>query len=273
MLARPVFAQFGLEQITSAGPLTRIIVSNDLSCQVAHRADDQFEFFPSESEQGDCGTYLALGGAVFGPSGGSATSNPWEPVSQAPVTGAGTAADPLRIVTTVEIAAAALRVQQTDSYVVGTQSYRTDIQISNVGNAIQTGDLYRAGDCYLQGDDAGFVRVDGGAPACIVDPALGLRIEQWTPITPGSHFYGGFFGEVWALIEARISSPIRCECTEQVTFDNGAGLSWPLNLAPAQSVTFSHDTFFSPVGRGRGPRESYTGIRCPTRPRSRLTRW
>ena len=133
MLARPAFAQFGLEQITSAGPLTRIIVSNDLSCQVAHRADDQFEFFPSESEQGDCGTYLALGGAIFGPSGGSATSNPWEPVSQAPVTGAGTAGDPLRIVTTVEIAAAALRVQQTDSYVVGTQSYRTDVQISNVG--------------------------------------------------------------------------------------------------------------------------------------------
>ena len=51
--------------------------------------------------------------------------------------------------------------------------------------------LYRAGDCYLQGDDGGFVRVDGGAPACIVDPAQGRRIEQWLPITPGSHFFAG----------------------------------------------------------------------------------
>jgi hypothetical protein len=259
MLARPAFAQFGsTQQITSAGPLTRIIVSADLSCQVAHREDDQFEFFPSGSELGDCGTYLALGGAVYGPAGGSATVFPWEPVSQASVTGAGTAGDPLRIVTTVEIAAAALRVQQTDSYVVGSQSYRTDVQISNIGNAIQTGAVYRAGDCYLQGDDAGFARVDGGAPACIVDPALGQRIEQWTPLTPGSHYYAGFYTSVWALIGGQEQFPDRCECSEQFAFDNGAGLSWPLNVAPAQALTFSHETFFSPVGRA-APTESYTG--------------
>jgi hypothetical protein len=258
ILARPAFAQFGsTQQITSAGPLTRIIVSADLSCQVAHREDAQFEFFPSESELGDCGTYLATGGTIHGPAGGSATSIPWEPVSQTPVSGAGTAADPLRVVTTVEIAAAGLRLQQTDSYVVGSQSYRTDVQVTNTSNAIQTGAVYRAGDCYLQGDDAGFARVDGGAPACIVDPALGQRIEQWTPITAGSHYYAGFYTSVWALIGGQEQFPDQCECAEQFAFDNGAGLSWPLNVAPAQTLTFTHETFFSPVGRA-APTSSYT---------------
>jgi hypothetical protein len=37
------------QEITSAGPLTRIIVSDTLSCQVAHRDDEAFEFFPSFS--------------------------------------------------------------------------------------------------------------------------------------------------------------------------------------------------------------------------------
>ncbi|MGI8928807.1 MAG: FGLLP motif-containing membrane protein [Candidatus Limnocylindrales bacterium] len=248
LVASPVLA--AEQSITSAGPLSRIIVSDTLSCQVAHRDDDQFEFYPSGSEIGNCGTFVALGGAVYGPEGGAPNSAFWSAVSQSPVAGTGTGGDPLRVVTVVEIAAAALRIQQTDSYVVGSQSYRTDIEISNLGNALQTGVVYRAGDCYLQGDDAGFVRVDGGAPACIVDPQLGRRIEQWTPITPGSHYFAGGYSEVWSLISGQENFPDRCECAAQFTFDNGAGLSWPLNLAPGLSVVYSHETFFSPVGRG-----------------------
>jgi hypothetical protein len=245
--AAPVAAQEN--EITSVGPLTRIIVSNTLSCQVAHRDDDQFEFYPSGSDIGNCGTFVALGGSIHGPEQGAATQFPWTPVSQAPVAGTGSAGDPFRILTVVDLPEAALRIQQTDSYVVGSQSYRTDIEVTNLGNALQTGVVYRAGDCYLQGDDRGFVRVDGGAPACIVDPQVGRRIEQWLPITPGSHFFAGHYGEVWSLIFSNENFPDRCECSADVIFDNGAGLSWSLNLGPGQSVVYSHETFFSPVGR------------------------
>lgn len=45
--------------ISSAGPLTQIITTPDLNCQVAHHDDAAFEFFPSESTLGSCGTFLA----------------------------------------------------------------------------------------------------------------------------------------------------------------------------------------------------------------------
>jgi hypothetical protein len=256
---------FGGEEIVSSGPLSRIMISETLSCQVAHRDDDQFEFFPSSSEVGDCGTFLGTGGTVYGPGGGSATQIPWTPISQTPVAGSGSGGDPFRIVTVVAIEAAGLSIQQTDSYVIGSQSYRTDVQISNVGNAGQTGFVFRAGDCYLQGDDSGFVRVDNGAPACIVDPQEGRRIEQWTPITPGSHFFAGPFGEVWSRVASQENFPDTCACQETFPFDNGAGLSWELNLAPTQSVTYSHETFFSPVGRGPAQQPFRESVPDPTR--------
>jgi hypothetical protein len=215
---------------------------------VAYAGDEGFEFFPSTSQEASCGTWLALGGSVWGPLGGPATLSAFTAVSQSPVTGSGSGSDPYRVVTVVSIPEAGLRITETDSYAVGSRSYRTDVQIENTGNAIQTGVLYRAGDCYLQGSDAGFVRVEGGSPACIVDPALGRRVEQWLPITVGSHYFAGYYGEVWTNIGNQVPFPDTCACTEQFTFDNGAGISWPFNVAPGQAVTFSHETFFSPVG-------------------------
>jgi hypothetical protein len=134
-----------------------------------------------------------------------------------------------------------------------------------VGNAIQTGVVYRAGDCYLQGNDSGFVRVDGASPACIVDPSQGRRIEQWTPLTPGSHFFAGGFSDVWNLIGAQENFPDRCECDRQSSFDNGAGLSWSLNVAPGETAVYSHETFFSPVGRGPVEQSFTQSVPDPTR--------
>ena len=262
----PASGQFsGNGEIASAGPLSRIIVSQTLSCQVAHSADREFEFYPSSSETGDCGTFVGLGGTVWGPAGATAALNTWTPVEQSPVAGSGSASDPLRIVTTVDLPEASLRVVETDSYVVGTQSYRTDVQITNNGNAGQTGFVFRGGDCYLQGDDTGLVRVDNGAPACIVDPAKGRRIEQWTPITPGSHYFAGDYTTVWDLIASQRNFPDTCDCDQTFTFDNGAGLSWELNLTPGTSVTYSHETFFSPVGRGPVQEAFKDSVPDPTR--------
>ena len=146
--------------ITSAGPLTNIILSNELNCQVNHTGDAAAEFFGG-TPIGACATLIATGGTLYGPSlipaGGSATPRTtFTEVSQSAVTGTGTAGDPFSVVTVVDAGATGLRLTETDTYVVGTETYRTDVQVSNAGNSSQSFVLYRAGDCFLQGSDAGF---------------------------------------------------------------------------------------------------------------------
>ena len=49
------------------GPLTSIAIGNELSCQVQHTGDVALEFFPSGATPGDCGTFVATGGALYAP--------------------------------------------------------------------------------------------------------------------------------------------------------------------------------------------------------------
>ncbi|MBA2275635.1 MAG: hypothetical protein H0W00_02905 [Chloroflexi bacterium] len=238
-------------EISSAGPLTRIIISAELNCQVAHEDDTLFEFFPPSSETGACGTFLAVGEVLYGPSqipsgGGLGNLTPWTPRNQGDVTGTGSGSDPFALLTEVEAAGAGLIVQETNSYVVGSESYRTDVRIQNQGNAPVTGTLYRAGDCFLQGSDVGFGRIDGGAPACVIGREADDRIEQWRPLTPGSRHFEGGFGELWSIIGSRQPLPDRCACELQL--DNGAGLSWQVAVPVGGSVVVSHVTLFSPEG-------------------------
>jgi hypothetical protein len=256
-LSLPTRALAAQVVIESAGPLSRIFITDDLSCQVAYAGDLGFEFFPSESEVGSCGTWVATAGTVWGPLGGSPTFVPFTIVSQTPVSGSGTVGDPFRIVTVVDLGETGLRLTETDSYAVGSRSYRTDVAVANTSTAGQSGVLYRAGDCYLQGNDAGFVRVDGGSPACIVDPALGQRVEQWLPITVGSHYFAGGYSDVWSRIISQAPFPDECACAEQFPFDNGAGLSWQFNIGPGANAVFSQETFFSPVGGSPASSQSF----------------
>jgi hypothetical protein len=243
--------------ITSTGPLTHVIVTPDLSCQVSHVEDALAEFYGS-STLGSCGTFVFVNGTLYAPTdlpSGSfvVSTTPWTGLGQSPVTGTGTQTDPFRIGTRVEATGTGLQLQQVDSYVLGTQQYRTDIEITNSGAVAQTGVLYRAGDCYLQESDVGFGRVDGNGPACVSAQTSSSRIQQWTPITPGSHYMEGQYTDVYAHVNGA-QFPDTCAC--DFAFDNGAGLSWPFSVAPGQSVTFSHETYFSP--RGRAPTtESY----------------
>lgn len=235
-------------EITSEGPLTRIIVSPDLNCQVAHRDDVSFEFFGGEL--GACGTFLSVGGTLYGPLGVPSASLsgmvPWTPISQAPTSGSGSGGDPFRITTTVEAGDLGVRIEQTDSYRLGEESYRTDVRISNGGGAEQRAILYRAGDCYLQDSDDGFGRVDQRAPACVISLASDARIEQWLPLTAGSRYFEGAYSEVWQRVSSQESFPDECSCDQAI--DNGAGLSWEVVLPAGGSVEVSHLTFFSPEG-------------------------
>jgi len=152
--------------ISSTGPLTHVWVGNELSCQVQHIADGaNFEFFPSDAVPGDSGTFISMGGVLYAPDfanhDDTATDNtfpntPFTPVSQTPVMGSGTAADPFKVITVVDVAATGLRIKQTDTYIAGREYYTTEIMISNNGFVTANGVLYRAADAFLGGSDTGY---------------------------------------------------------------------------------------------------------------------
>jgi len=259
----PAHAAVPFKAIASAGPLTSIVVGNELGCQVSHIGDARFEVFPPSTAPGDCGTLVFASGTLFSPAfslhGGSAAAvgpaTPFTPVSQSEVTGAGTSASPYRVTTVVTADAAGLRVTAVDTYVVGQESYRTDVTIANAGAAPQTGILYRAADCYLQESDVnyGFVDPAHQAPGCSTNPnnTPPARIEQWFPITPGAQFTEDDFVNVWQQIAAHVPFPGTCQCAARI--DNGAGLSWSFTVAPGASATYSHFTTFSPTGLAGAP--------------------
>ena len=237
--------------ITSAGPLTNIYLNDNLTCQANHTGDSSGEFFGG-TDPGACGTFLSTGGVDYGPTvpaGNSRTD--YTPVSQSPVTGTGTAADPFKVVTVVDLAATGLRITQTDTYVVGQENYRSDIAVTNSSGGALNATLYHAGDCFLQDSDVGFGFADSSTSAIYCTKNANNsppdRIEGFAPLSPGSHYIEDFFGTVWDAIDAAGTQfPDTCQCTSEI--DNGAGLSWPIAIAPGETVTRSLVTTFSPTG-------------------------
>src|SRR4051794_5122973 len=209
LLAMPAVAQPSVSTILSNGPLTRIAVSTELNCQVAHSGDQAFEFYDGSSEIGACGTFLSLDRTLYGPSqipSGISPDIVWTGVSQSAVTGSGSQSDPYTI-TTVADAGTSARVTETDSYVTGVESYRTDIHIENRGGVAINGFLYRVADCYLQNSNVGVGRIDNGAPACVASASPGARIEQWVPLTEGSHSYAGPYAQNWSYVRTQVQLP------------------------------------------------------------------
>lgn len=246
------------QAISSSGPLTLVEISDQLNCAVNHTGDTSGEFFGDTA----CGTLIAVNGTLYGPAsipaGGSASPRTaFTPVSQSAVTGSGTNANPYTIVTVVGLGSTGLQITETDSYVVGQETYRTDVAIGNPGGSAADAILYRAGDCYLQNSDSGFGAADAttGSVSCVASVfdssagtnVPGTRIEQWYPLSAGSSYYEAGFDAVWAKIGTQTAFANSCaQCANDI--DNGAGLSWNVTIPAGGSVTRSHLTVFSPLG-------------------------
>ncbi len=238
--------------ITSAGPLTSVTTTEDLNCAVNHAADSSGEFYNDTA----CATFVTDGTNLYGPAyvpaGDGATAvtgyEAWTPVDQTEPTGSGTEADPFTVVTTVT--GGPFTVVQTDTYVVGQESVRTDVNVTS--NTAVNAIVYRAGDCYLQDSDYGLGElVEGQAPTCRAVPSSDNpnRIEQWYPLTSGSNYMVDGYYAVWAAIGSMTAFPDTVVADEDgEPYDNGAGLSWSTALAAQGSATFSSLMVFSPVG-------------------------
>ncbi|MEO5561073.1 MAG: hypothetical protein ABIO49_14150 [Dokdonella sp.] len=247
-----------IQTITSAGPLNQIFIGNDLSAQIAYTGDTTQEVYPPGTTPGDYGTFVVVANTLYAPDfanhGGSATSNigaytPFTPVSQSGVSGSGSAADPYKVTTTVNVGATGLSISQTERYVVGQESYRTDVTINNsIARAVDV-ILYRVMDCYLGGTDTGYGFVNGSAIGCSLNAnnTPPDRIEEIVPLTPGSSYYQARYSIVWTAVGTHAAFSNLCDACAS-NLDNGAGVSWSVSIPPNGSVTLSNETLFSPNG-------------------------
>lgn len=214
---------------------------------------------------GDCGTFLAVSHfGTFGPdveglwrTSGSPfqPTTPFNVVAVAPVSGAGTASDPLTLVTDVKAdppGPALFTLRQTDSYVHGDEHYTTIVTVGNAGPTAHDLVLFRAGDCYLplpdsSGDsaDSGFGFFDAAThvAACTAEPdGTNGHIIGWIPLTPGATAEEGNWDTIWNRVYEGEPFLDGCICEQYV--DNGGGISWSFHLGPGHSATFASQTVF-----------------------------
>ena len=255
--ARPVELQTAFTQITSAGPLDNIFVGVDLAAQIGHTGDPTYEVYPSDTTPADYGTFVVVADTLYAPDmaghGGTASGSigpytAFTPISQSPIGGSGTSGAPFTVTTVVGVGATGLTITQVDSYVIGQESYRTDVTVANAGAAAVSAILYRAMDCFLGGSDSGYGMLNGTAVGCSANPnnVPAGRIEQIVPLTAGNDYFQSFYGSVWAAIGTHLPFPNTCDCN--TAQDNGAGISWNITVPAGGSVTYSNVTVFSPTG-------------------------
>ena len=239
------FAAF--EEIESVGPLLYIDTGSSLSCAVEHDGDFLGSFFADFG----CGTFAAVGGALYGPQRVSGSGNPpqprtaFTPRTQSAVAGDGSFDDPFTVATGVDVGPTGVSLVQTDSYVTGEESYRTDITVRNGSGQPQTITLYPRGGL---SSSATSTQASGGSILRLAPPRVAEdgRVLEWLPLSPGSSPLEAGVDELWAAIAPRTPFDGSCQCDENI--DNGAGVSWTLTVAPGASATVSHLTVFSPFG-------------------------
>jgi hypothetical protein len=239
-----------------ASPLT-VETTPTLNCAVEHDGLASTAFFLQTA----CGTLVSttpLGdptGNLYGPGlipgGGSASPRTaFTPQFQSPVSGTGTQVDPFAVVTAVSGDSEVL-VTQVDSYATGDEYFTTVVSVSNNTAEDREITIYRAADCFLGGSDEGFglvspVGTNGNAVACTASADGTGLIEQWVPLTPGSHYLQSDFTTVWGTIGAQAEFPDTCQCGSPI--DNAAGLSWTETVPAGETFVASHLTVFSPTG-------------------------
>jgi hypothetical protein len=229
-------AQSETADIASAGPLEHIYLSPELTCQVKYRGDATNSFYGGIP--GSCYTGLIVDGTTYR---GTA-------VSQSEVTGSGTSANPFQVVTQADAGTTGLRMTQTDRYVVGDDFYTTTVSVSSTLSTDTAAILWHASDCYLQDSDVGFGYhdVQTNAIYCTANAnnSPPARIEGFVPMTAGAHWFEGYYGS--AISPPATGFADTCDCT--VSEDNGAGLSWNVNVPAGGTAAVSFATTFSPTG-------------------------
>ena len=187
---------------------------------------------------------------------------PFEPVSQSPVSGTGTRADPYLVTTVVRLGRRAdqfegVQVRERIFYVTGENWYSGDVRITNHGSRDLGLYLYHAADCHLP--DGGFFGVSYGyaftAPflirgvGCSEHPdnrPNGAR-QVLLPTTLGDQGYSymqGFYQTVWDRISA--GDELSNSVSENEQWDTAMAVGWLYDgLAVGAPVDFNYVASFA----------------------------
>ena len=217
-------------------------------------------YYRSTSTTGDAGFFLAVlgtGGQVHGFDGSAGPHNTtdYTPLAAGPVTGSGTAGDPLKQETVYGTAASAgLQVTQTTSYVNGSQFFTVTWVVKNADMGSAHFKAFAAADFFFDGSDRGTGIYTEGPPRFIggtnADTGNSGGFAEVPETTPWSQYqaleYGSGPTEVWGKIEGAATStaPTLDNTVVGEQVDNAGGVEWDQyatgpGLATQATATFS----------------------------------
>lgn len=221
------------------GPLQHVYVGMDSSFNVRHVADTDYQFYPQAQAVADTGTFLAYGTNLYAPdfanhgtTAATATVGTylaWYQAGQSNVvtTDGGMA----RVTTILETASATVRVYQTDTYVSGQDSWRTDMIVENNGTADASLVLYRAGDAYLHASNNGYGTANAqySAPGVATGAGTVAGTSLWFyPVAAGNYIEAAATS-LWAALGSKTALP---DTVNTASHDAALGVSWSMTLPP-----------------------------------------
>lgn len=214
-------------------------------------------FYRSTSTTGDAGFFLAfppasdqapaLSGKVYGFHGNAGPGDPvidYEPLTQSPTTGAGSAADPFEQVTTYAVSEPAgtqfAEITQTTTYVSGSQQFSLRWDVKNTSPAPLKLKALAAADFFFDGSDRGTGIYTDGPPRFVggtnADTGNSGGFSEVTggasTSPPWSRYqalpYGSADTEVWGKIQnaAVNASPTFDNSVIGEPVDNAGGVEW-----------------------------------------------
>lgn len=270
-------AQTPYATITSAGPITRIFVGDELALQVERNGAAPYQVYPSSGRPGDYGTFAVIDGVLYAPNmtahggGGTAsgmnsgTATAFTPVEQTAVTGAGTRLDPYAITTTVDAGATGIRLVQTLTYAAGDEFLDVNTRLFNSGASDKTVLLYRAMDCYLGGSDTGYGLLLQAAPggrgiiACAKYEAGQLTVIEgltFPASTPDMtvNYQVDRYGTIWNIVRNKQPFNNSVYVTGATAanpmgnaYDNGVGVSWSVTVPAGGFLDVPNVGMFAPA--------------------------
>jgi hypothetical protein len=200
-------------------------------------------YYPPTSQTGDAGFFLALldgtpevDGFRSDPIGPGAPIVPYTPIAAQPVTGTGTAADPLKQVTTYTTSGTSISITQTTTYVNGSQEYRVRWDVRNNGGPARLKAL-AAADFFFDGSDRGTGIYTQGPPQFVggtnADTGASGGFVEVPSTSPWSRYqaleWGGAATQVWGKIESAAANGANPTLDSTVVgeqVDNAGAVEW-----------------------------------------------
>lgn len=184
-------------------------------------------FFNPTKPEGDAGFFIADTDShvVYGFDGNAGPNvTEFNPLSQGTVTGAGTAADPLKLVTEYDVMTF-YDVIQTTTYVNGSQHFKIRWDVKNVSGAPRHFKALAAADFYFEGSDRGTGIFTQGPPRFIggtnADTGNSGGFEEVLGSPSGSPAWSAYQALAWGLDPTDVWPKVQAAgASTNPTFDN-----------------------------------------------------